>query len=204
MPTGDIVAIPMRGTMLGNRGGRLHDPDTKELHKTRRWASKQWICCETSFNGRQREVMGHSYTELFFLDEVTAFAAGHRPCFECRRKAFLAFAAAVARANGLAERMTAPAMDTVLHAERLQGRVKRTHALAWGNLPDGAAVLFKNRTLMKNKGQALEWWADGYRSHGLDIDELVQQPVECLTPPLMLSALAHGYPPRWHVSADTA
>ncbi|MEL6871445.1 MAG: hypothetical protein AAFO62_01345, partial [Pseudomonadota bacterium] len=83
-PDGEIVAIPERGTVMGNRGGRIHTPD-KTLSR-RRWASRHWICCVLEFRGRHREVMApRSYTELFFLDEATAFAAGHRPCFECRR-----------------------------------------------------------------------------------------------------------------------
>ena len=89
-PWGALHAVTQRGTMMGNRGGKIHRDD-KTLGK-RRWASHHWICCELHFRGRHREVMGPAYTELFFLDEVTALAAGHRPCWECRRaeaKAFL-------------------------------------------------------------------------------------------------------------------
>ncbi|MGF1545421.1 MAG: hypothetical protein ACFB00_13165 [Parvularculaceae bacterium] len=84
---------------MGNRGGRLHDPKTKRLTR-RRWASKRWISCVLDFKGRHREVMGPGYTELFFLDEATALAAGHRPCFESRRADAIAFAAAWALARG--------------------------------------------------------------------------------------------------------
>ena len=83
-PFGEFIAMPARGTLMGNRGGRLHDESRKLT--ARRWTSKQWICCKLEFNDRHRDVWADSYTELFFLDEVTAFAAGHRPCFECRRK----------------------------------------------------------------------------------------------------------------------
>ncbi len=86
LPDGQIVAHSARGAFMGNRGGRFHDPETRTL-TTRRWASRQWIICVLDFKHRHREVMGHGYTELFFLDEVTALAAGHRPCFECRRQA---------------------------------------------------------------------------------------------------------------------
>ncbi len=89
-PFGDLVATPARGLFLGNRGGRFHT-DAKTL-TARRWASRQWICCVLDFKGRHRDVWGRFYTELFFLDEPTALAAGHRPCFECRRKEALAFA----------------------------------------------------------------------------------------------------------------
>ena len=90
-PEGEIIATPARGLMMGNRGGRLHRPD-KTL-TARRWTSRAWIACRLEFNNRHRRVMSpNSYTELFFLDEATALAAGHRPCFECRRQDFMAFA----------------------------------------------------------------------------------------------------------------
>src|SRR3954468_5791449 len=82
-PFGEIVAITARGTMMGNRGGRFHRPD-RTLGR-RRWASHHWICCELHFKGHHHEPMGNGYTSLFFLDEVTALPAGHRPCFYCRR-----------------------------------------------------------------------------------------------------------------------
>ena len=89
-PFGELIATPARGTLLGNRGGRFHG-DGRNLAR-RRWASKQWICCELQFKNRHRTVWGDGYTELFFLDEVTGFAAGHRPCFECRRREATHFA----------------------------------------------------------------------------------------------------------------
>src|SRR5947199_10356022 len=83
-PFGELIAISARGTMFGNRGGRFHRDD--RTLGARRWASRQWICCVLSFKGRRHSVWGPtSYTDLFFLDEVTALAAGHRPCFECLR-----------------------------------------------------------------------------------------------------------------------
>src|SRR6202043_879960 len=89
-PFGDIVAIVQRGMFTGNRG-IIHDPVTKSLLK-KRWASKTWLICSCAYKGRRREVMGgRSWTELFFLDEAVALAAGHRPCFMCRRKAAEAF-----------------------------------------------------------------------------------------------------------------
>ena len=89
-PFGELIATSARGTLFGNRGGRFHgEGRTLTL---RRWASKQWICCELQFKNRHRTVWGRGYTELFFLDEVTGFAAGHRPCFECRRAEAVRFA----------------------------------------------------------------------------------------------------------------
>ena len=98
-PFGDIVAIPERGLMMGNRG-IIHDPASRRL-LDRRWASMAWIICLCEFRGVRRKVMsGRSWTELFFLDEATALAAGHRPCFYCRRQAAEAFRAAWAKGNG--------------------------------------------------------------------------------------------------------
>ena len=107
-PWGVLHAVPQRGTMLGNRGGRFHRDD-RTLGQ-RRWASRHWICCELHYKDLHHEAMGKGYTSLFFLDEVTALAAGHRPCFFCRR----------AEANGLS-RPPARSMDfdRALHAERL-------------------------------------------------------------------------------------
>ena len=100
-PFGDIVAIPQRGLFTGNRG-IIHDPATRTLLK-KRWSTKAWIVCVCEYKGRRRKVMGgRSWTELFFLDEATAFAAGHRPCFFCRYKDATAFREAFARGNGIA------------------------------------------------------------------------------------------------------
>jgi hypothetical protein len=93
-PFGAIERHPARGLMMGNRGGCLHDAATRALNG-RRWASKRWIACVTQFRGRRRPIMAaNRYTELFFLDEVTALAAGHRPCFECRSADARSYAAA--------------------------------------------------------------------------------------------------------------
>ena len=101
-PFGDLSAAPARGTFMGNRGGRFHT-DARTL-TARRWASRQWICCVLDFKRRQRDVWGRYYTELFFLDEPTALAAGHRPCFECRRKEAQVFAARWQQASGFPRR----------------------------------------------------------------------------------------------------
>src|SRR5215510_2985816 len=117
-PFGELFASPARGTLMGNRGGKFHADDRSLTG--RRWVSRQWICCLLKFKGRRRNVWGRYYTELFFLDEVTAFAAGHRPCFECRRKDAERFAALF---SGKVRRAAAGTMDELLHAERLNGKV---------------------------------------------------------------------------------
>ena len=123
LPTGEIVADPARGLFTGNRGGAIHDAVLKILLPKRRWTRKAWICCVTRFRDRKREVMGPGYTNLFFLDEVTALSAGHRPCYECRRADAQRFAAAWQRAFDLAAPPRAGEMDAVLHPQRLAGAV---------------------------------------------------------------------------------
>lgn len=196
-PDGTIIATPARGSMFGNRGGRIHDSTTKTL-LPRRWASKQWICCVLSFKGRRRKVMGESYTELFFLDEVTAFAAGHRPCFECRRQDALRFAAAWADAFGLATPPRAPEMDRVLHEERLENRQKRVHRLEINGLPDGAVLRLDGAIHAVKGGKLLPWSFDGY---GAPMPLASSGLAEVLTPPAILGVLKNGYHPQWHESA---
>jgi hypothetical protein len=197
-PLGDLAAVPARGLFMGNRGGRFHT-DAKML-TARRWASRQWICCLLEFKGRQREVWGRSYTELFFLDEPTALAAGHRPCFECRRKDALAFAERWRDASGLRARLRATEMDDVLHRERLQGRAKRLHRRNLEALPDGAFIMLEEGAFAVRDRTLLRWTPDGYRRH-------MQRPrgvaVDVLTPPAILAVLSAGYRPHWHPSADS-
>src|SRR5215470_16227290 len=126
-PFGEIVAIAQRGMFTGNRG-IIHDPATRTLLK-RRWTSKAWIICSCEYKGRRREPMaGRSWTELFFLDEAVALAAGHRPCFVCRREAAERFRDCWRTATG-SPRASANAIDIVLHQERLERGRKRIHAL---------------------------------------------------------------------------
>jgi hypothetical protein len=195
-PFGELMAVPARGTLFGNRGGRFHN-DARTL-TARRWASRRWICCVLDFKGRQRDVWGRFYTELFFLDEPTALAAGHRPCFECRRKDAVAFAASWRKARRLAARPLADQMDEVLHAERLRGRAKHLHRRAIAALPDGAFIALDGEPFAVRGDALLHWTPQGYdgrktRPRGLTVD--------VLTPPAILAVLSAGYRPRWHPSA---
>jgi hypothetical protein len=197
-PFGELFATPARGTMMGNRGGRIHNDD-KAL-AGRRWASRQWICCVLDFNGRQRDVWGRFYTELFFLDEVTAFAAGHRPCFECRRKDAENFAALFSgKSTGTRKRATAPAMDDILHAERLAGKAKRLHRRKLDSLPDGAMIAIGADAFAVRGGRLLRWTPQGY-APARPRPQVAQ--AEVLTPPSILAVLRAGYAPRWHPTAD--
>lgn len=190
-PFGGIHAVPERGLFMGNRGGRIHDPETRTL-TGRSHASRRWICCLLSFKGRRRPVMGRSYTELFFMDEVVALAAGHRPCFECRREDAKAFAAAWGAAEGTSL-PDADAMDVRLHAERRGARP----LLPAGGLPDGTVYddggrAFALRGDMRLLFRFAGWRAAGSRPRGV---------VAVLTPRSTLAAFAGGYAPAWHPSA---
>jgi hypothetical protein len=194
-PTGDIIATAHRGMFTGNRG-IIHDPATKTL--TRRWAGKAWLTCVCEFRGRRREVMGgRSWTELFFLDEATALAAGHRPCFYCRRDDANRFRAAWEVGNGVKD-MLARDMDAVLHGERLKGRTKRLHPLSMPleALPDGAMLQQGIESYLIVQGRALLWSPAGYQQA-----QGAPQAAMLLTPPSTLQALLAGYQAVLHPSA---
>jgi hypothetical protein len=196
-PFGELFVTPARGLFMGIRGGRFHTED-KRLTK-RRWASKQWICCALEFKNRRHDVWGHIYTALFFLDEVTALSAGHRPCFECRRKDAVEFAVRWQHAFKLGARARAPEMDQVLHAERLHGREKRLHEAQLDDLPDGATIALDGEAFTLRENSLLHWTPNGYdarkaRPRGIS--------VSVLTPPSIVAVLAAGYSPAWHPSAE--
>src|SRR4051812_1292332 len=189
-PSGDIISTPQRGLFTGNRG-IIHDPATKTL-LNRRWSSKAWITCVCEFRGRRRDVMAtRSWTELFFLDEATALAAGHRPCFYCRREDANRFRAAWERGNGVSA-VRATEIDETLHRERLDGRAKRRHPLPMRleALPDGAMVQAGVEFYLLANGRALLWSFEGYRDMRADLKDVM-----LLTPPSTLRALAAGYRP---------
>jgi hypothetical protein len=191
-PYGALIATAERGSLMGNRGGRFHRAD-RTLSR-RRWASKQWIACLCAFKGRRRTVWGEGYTELFFLDEVTALAAGHRPCFECRRAEAEAFRAAF----GESARPKAPDMDAVLHGERLAGADKRVWKTNLESLPDGAMIDRDGRPFAVRGEALLPWSFSGY---GAPQPRPRGGPARALTPPSILRALAAGYAPRWAAGA---
>ncbi|MCC8961659.1 hypothetical protein H8A95_04820 [Bradyrhizobium sp. Pear76] len=197
-PTGDIVASENRGTFTGNRG-IIHDPATRTL-LNKRWSSPAWLTCVCEFGGRRREVMSRrSWTELFFLDEATAFAAGHRPCFYCRRDDANRFRAAWETGNGVGD-LSAKAMDAVLHAERLDRGKKRLHELPMSldQLPDGTMVQANEKSYLVAGGKTLCWSFAGYNRAD------VTTPAMLLTPPSTVRAFQSGYRPVLHPSAAAA
>lgn len=192
-PFGEVIAIPQRGMFTGNRG-IIHDPATKTL-LSRRWATKAWIVCSRDYKGVHRDPMAtQSWTELFFLDEAVALAAGHRPCFLCRRPAAQAFTTAWGKATG-AEGPPAGEIDAILHRERLNGRAKRIHpyCAAIEDLPDGAAFTAAGESFVVAAGRPFRWTAAGYRmaTGRCELTGL-------LTPPSTLAALRAGYLPSLH------
>ena len=209
-PWGELHAVAERGTMLGNRGGKFHRDD-RTLGK-RRWASPHWICCELHYKNWHHAPMGQGYTSLFFLDEVTALSAGHRPCFMCRNAEAKAF---------LKGRKVAD-FDRQLHQERLhlltlrrpaqpglEGRAagrdaSRLAALApqhedIGDLPDGAMVEIDGAAFAVRGRHLLRWSFAGYTE---TVPRTAHLRGKLLTPASIAAILRGGYQPRWHMSAN--
>jgi hypothetical protein len=195
-PLGDIIADPARGLVFGNRGC-LHDDEGRIR---RRYAIKAWIACRLRFKDRRRELMQPGrYTELFFLDEATALAAGHRPCAECRREDYRRF---VELWPG--GRPSAPEMNARLHAERLtDARTQRRHERALDDLPDGVFVLRDDAPWLVRGDELVRWTPSGYSGS-------VARPTGpgvMLTPPSIVAVLERGWQPTavplFHPSVST-
>ncbi|MGE3076013.1 MAG: hypothetical protein AB7N24_09020 [Dehalococcoidia bacterium] len=202
-PFGQIHANSSRGTMFGNRGGCMHRE--KQLIG-RPWTNSRWICCVLEFKGRHREVMSENrYTELFFLDEATAFAAGHRPCMECRRGDANRFIDAWSRAHLGGERLkTISHLDEIAHRERVDARTHRqvTREVLLSTVPDGAFL-----ALPDSPGQAFLRWQDRLHRWSFDgYSESVplpsERPVTLLTPPSFAIAFSAGYIPAVHETVE--
>ncbi len=200
-PLGDIVATPERGTFMGNRGV-LHDA---EGHVKRVWQVKRWIVCVLEFRGRKRTVMTpNSYTELFFLDEATALAAGHRPCAECRHARYLDFCNAWKAAHttvGSFRRPTADEIDNRLHAERLTAdRAKQFFFGELHDLPDGAFVKLEESSeeILLVWGKSLFAWSPGGYQERRPRPR--RRKVRVITPPSTIEVIRAGYIPEVHAS----
>jgi hypothetical protein len=192
-PTGDIVAIPLRGAWTGNRGNLHAGREIVRFH-----AGNLWIICRLAFQGRRHEQWRpHHYTFLYFHDEAVAFAAGHRPCGECRRHAYQAYRSAWAAGLGV-EPPSAGEMNRQLHGERLVPGThrRRFHALPWVDLPDGTFVLVDDTPAVVVGGHLAEWTADGYRDRRPRPRRGVATVV---TPPSTVAAFRAGYAP--HIDA---
>lgn len=204
-PDGSLHAVAARGMFTGNRG-ILHDPQSRTL-RGRRWTTKSWIVCACEWKGVRRDVWGWNargggagWSELFFLDEVTALAAGHRPCFYCRRAAAQAFASAFDAGNALAA-PTALQRDAILHrSRRLSGTGVRIplDQSELRELPDGAMIESGGEFLAICGGRALPWRFSGYAA-----PTPIPRQALLVTPGPTLAALRSGFRPVWHSSAQT-
>jgi hypothetical protein len=196
-PAGEIVADGGRGLMMGNRGC-LHGQG-RQLGISR-WRSQLWICCVLDWKGVRRDPMPPGrWTALFFLDEATALAAGHRPCAYCRRRDFLDFAEAWRVARRLGRRPWAKEIDPVLHRERVD-RFRRqvTYRAPAAGLPDGVMIRTGGCTGLLLAGQLRPW---SFRGYGAPAKAGLPGAVEVLTPPSTVAAIAAGYRPLVHPTA---
>lgn len=202
-PFSQIIATSARGTWMGNRGC-LHNAHQQIR---RGHLGQRWIICLLTFKNRHRPIMAPGqYTELFFLDEATAFAAGHRPCAECQRERFNLFRTFWAQANPeatLGQKVTAVTLDAHLHPDRLtpDGQ-QRTFTAPLSNLPNGTFLTLPSDRdpFLLYEGHLLRWTPFGY-------SQALAQPaglsVQVLTPFSVVQMLALGYPLHYHFSAST-
>jgi len=181
-PLGDLISDPARGLVYGNRGC-LHD-DRGRIR--RRFATRRWIGCRLQFKGWHRKALMQpgKFTELFFLDEATAFAAGHRPCALCRREDYRRFLDVVG-ATGADE------VDERLHRERLDGHGRRLHPGFFDDLPDGTFVLRGSEPWLVSGSALLRWTPAGYSDRIVPDDRRLQ----AITPPTLVELLRVGWEP---------
>jgi hypothetical protein len=198
-PFGEIIATPARGTLMGNRGC-LHNDHQQII---RLYQGKRWIFCQLQFKDRHREVMTPGqYTELFFLDEATALAAGHRPCAECSRPRFDEFRTLWAQANPDLAHEAKPlvsVIDQALHEERIKAaQQKMTYQELLGTLPEGSFIALDKKPYLLLRGFLLAWTPEGY---GQGLAAQADLMVQVLTPRSIVKMLAQGYVAEVHPSA---
>lgn len=199
-PNGSFIKTKARGSWLGNRGV-IHN-ENKEIVKT--YTIKAWIICMLEFRGRHREIMqpGH-WTELFFLDEATAFSAGHRPCFQCRYKDHIRFKEYWLKGNpqyGFDMKTSVKAIDEIIHTERIDRYGKKvSYTEQIKTLPDGIIISKDDECYLLSKGKLYHWTPSGYDRYEDAVPELV---VEVLTPRSVANTFMAGYDPKIDKSAE--
>jgi len=195
-PWGRIFRSSARGTMMGNRGPAIHDDQQRIV---RQFRGSRWLACVLEFKGRRRKVMSPGlYTELFFLDEAVALAAGHRPCAECRRERFNAFR----KAWPFGRSLSAPEIDAELHHARVdsEGR-KVTYKARLDTLPDGCFVEMDDSSYLVRGDALLLWSPEGYAGKR---ERAGGAMVMVLTPQPTVACIRAGYAPSVHESANAA
>jgi hypothetical protein len=200
-PYGDLIAVPDRGLFWGNRGSLLDGQGRLARYS----GTRAWLICVLEFKGRHRKqqwVPGR-LTELYFLDEATALAAGHRPCGECRYRDYQAFKRAWAAAHGAAGGLPgARVLDARLHADRVtRPGIRRSYPAPLAGLPDGTMVDLGGAPWLVYRGRLLAWTPGGYLLRDV---ELPAAPVTVITPRATVAALAAGYRPVIHPTADVS
>jgi len=196
-PFGQIIDTKARGKWIGNRG-RIHN-EKKEIICP--YKLQAWLTCQLSFKGRKRQIMAaNSYTELFFLDEATAFAAGHRPCFECRRGDFHLFKKLWIEANPqykFSEKTSIREIDKILHGERINADgTKKIYREHLNNLPDGTFISLEERPYLLFKKHLYGWTPYGYEKQN---EITINGKVNVLTPLSIVNTFHAGYVPELHL-----
>jgi hypothetical protein len=199
-PSGNIIKTSARGSWMGNRG-QLHD-DNQNLRRP--FKLKAWLICLLEFKGRRRPVMApRQYTELFFLDEATAFSAGHRPCFECRRKDYDRFKTLWIKANpeyGFYEKTSIREIDAILHKERMDHTgSKITYTGRFKDLPAGVFVLYKDQPAVVVGSSVYPWSPFGYEKA---VTLPGEEKMAVLTPGSVVNTFRAGYLPQIAVSSE--
>ena len=197
-PWGNIQAVASRGMFLGNRGV-LHN-EQQEIKATHR--IKGWVTCLLEFKDRKREIMKPKrYTELFFLDEATAFSAGHRPCAECRRIRYNEFKEKWLEANGellQGKKPTAPNMDHIIHEERISHKQKISYVSTLKLLPDGTLIEIDSVAFLIWHHTLYQWSYSGYSKSDLAFN--AEDEVIVLTPKSYVKTFSKGFIPDVHES----
>nr|WP_042197373.1 hypothetical protein [Kibdelosporangium sp. MJ126-NF4]CEL22912.1 hypothetical protein [Kibdelosporangium sp. MJ126-NF4]CTQ90052.1 hypothetical protein [Kibdelosporangium sp. MJ126-NF4] len=188
-PAGELIATEHRGTMYGNRGV-LHNDD---LVIVRRHQVRRWLVCVLEFRGRRRQIMQpRRFTELFFLDEAVALAAGHRPCAECRHADYQRFRSAWADGLSQSRLPGADEMDAELHSQRgLSNGARVTHTASIDELPDGVFILWQSEYWLLYEQSLRRWTPAGYEPPR----DLFAGPADVLTPVSTVATIRAGYRP---------
>lgn len=192
-PFGEIITTPARGSFMGNRGV-IHNAQKQITHA---FKHKAWIICTLEFKGRKRTVMTPDrWTELFFLDEATAFAAGHRPCFECRKEDAKRFKSCWIAGNpsyNFNMTTSIKEIDEVIHCERIDSAKKKvTHQRMSSDLVEGTFVAIDDAPYLFSKGRLHRWTPSGYEISTAAPDASM---MTILTPSSVFNAFNAGYVP---------